>query len=122
MAIAEGQFNAIGDINIKVDKKSGENDNHLTGITLHTQKNSKNTTVIKAESGDLVPGDANLNVLQLVLYNGNYYDDIFNRDPIKQNKEPHAKSSFEKYTMNIDLSALKKLILVKEGKCHPTEC
>jgi len=116
MAIAEGQFNAIGDINIKVDKKSGENGNHLEGVILHTKKNGKNTTVIKAESGDLVPGDKNSNVLQLVLYNGNYYNDIFNRDPRKLNRNPHAKSAFEKYTMNIDLSKLNDVDLDKENK------
>ena len=115
MAIAEGQFNAIGDINIKVDKKSGENGNHLTGIILHTKKNSRNTTVIKAESGDLVPGGKYQNVLQLVLYNGNYYSDIFSQDPKNRNKDPHAKSSFEKYTMNIDLSVLNKVDLNEKG-------
>ncbi len=116
MAIAEGQFNAIGDINIKVDKKSGEDGNHLEGVILHTKKNSKNTTVIKAESGDLIPGSKNGNVLQLVLYNGNYYNDIFNRDPIKRKRKPHAKSAFEKYTMNIDLSALNDVNLEEKNK------
>ena len=116
MAIAEGQFNPIGDINIKVDKKSGEDGNHLTGITLHKKENGKNTTVIKAESGDLVPGNDNENILQLVLYKGHYYNDIFNRDATKRNKNPHAKSSFEKYTMNIDLSVLSKGDLTKEGE------
>ncbi len=116
MAIAEGQFNPIGDINIKVDKKSGENGNHLEGVILHMKKNGKNTTVIKAKSGDLVPGAKNSNVLQLILYNGNYYNDIFNRLPKKRERNPHAKSAFEKYTMNIDLSKLNDVDLDKENK------
>ncbi len=35
MAIAEGQFSEIGEYSIKVNKKSGENGNKLTGITIH---------------------------------------------------------------------------------------
>jgi lipopolysaccharide export system permease protein len=34
MAIAEGQFD-VGDYNIKVNKKSGNNGSVLTGITIH---------------------------------------------------------------------------------------
>ena len=68
MAIAEGQFNEIGEINIKVDKKSGENGNHLTGVTLHKKNKGKNTTVIKAERGELVPGAENENILQYMVF------------------------------------------------------
>ena len=116
MAIAEGQFNEIGEINIKVDKKSGENGNHLTGVTLHKKNKGKNTTVIKAERGELVPGAENENILQLVLFNGNYYNDIIPRKPKKRASKPHAKSSFEKYTMNIDLSVLNQGDITNEGK------
>jgi len=38
MAIAEGQFNDVGNFNIKVDKKSGENGNFLKGITIHKKQ------------------------------------------------------------------------------------
>ena len=39
MAIAEGQFSDVGAYNIKVDKKSGENGNFLTGVTIHKKTN-----------------------------------------------------------------------------------
>jgi lipopolysaccharide export system permease protein len=35
MAIAEGQFSDVGNYNIKVNKKSGNNGSVLTGITIH---------------------------------------------------------------------------------------
>ena len=39
MVIAEGQFNEIGNITIKVDEKSGDRGQYLKGVVLH-QKNS----------------------------------------------------------------------------------
>src|SRR5690606_23395358 len=52
MAIAEGQFSEVGNYNIKVDKKSGENGNLLSGVTIH--KKAANgvgtTTVIKSKN------------------------------------------------------------------------
>lgn len=115
MAIAEGQFNTIGDVTIKVDKKSGEKGNHLENIVLFKKEGNKNKTVIKAKTGELISSEQS-NILQLVLFDGNYYHDIKTSDPKKRNKAPHAKSFFEKYTMNIDLSELNKVDLDEKGK------
>jgi lipopolysaccharide export system permease protein len=51
LAIAEGQFSDVGFYNIKVNKKSGENGNILTGITIHKKSNigDGGKTVIKAK-------------------------------------------------------------------------
>jgi len=115
MAIAEGQFNTIGDVTIKVDEKHGENGNQLKNVTLFKKDQNKNTTVIKAKTGELISSEQS-NILQLVLFDGNYYHDIKARDPKKRKKAPHAKSIFEKYTMNIDLSELNKVDLRDKGK------
>jgi lipopolysaccharide export system permease protein len=113
MAITEGQFSDVGDYNIKVNKKSGENGNVLTGITIH--KKSKigdgSKTVIKAKDGKLVSSEQS-STLQLVLNKGNYYEDIIPKNYEDRSKLPFAKSAFEKYTINIDLSQLNK---VNEG-------
>lgn len=114
MAIAEGQFNSISDVTIKVDKKSGENGNHLENIILFKKTGNQNKTVIKAKTGELISSEQS-NILQLVLFDGNYYQDIKSRDPKKRKKAPHAKSSFDKYTMNIDLSELNKVNLDEKG-------
>lgn len=107
MAIAEGQFNEIGDFNIKVDKKTGDRGQYLSRVIMHQRKNNRpgNHTVIIADSGEL-KSNPNSNILQLVLFNGNYYEEIFSKKPQEIQKKPHAKSYFDTYTMNVDLEAL----------------
>jgi lipopolysaccharide export system permease protein len=107
MAITEGQFSEVGFYNIKVNKKSGENGNKLTGITIHKKSLSGDgsKTVIKAKNGELISSEKS-SILQLVLNNGNYYEDITPKKYSDRKKYPFAKSSFKKYTINIDLSNL----------------
>ncbi len=113
MLITEGQFNKLGNITIKVEKKYGDNENLLKDITLFMTKNRKNKTVIKAKSGKLI-SSKKTNTLQLVLNDGNYYDDMYSKDPKKKKSKPHVKSSFEKYIKNIDPSKLNKTKKAKE--------
>ena len=107
MAIAEGQFSEIGFYTIKVDKKSGENGNHLTGITIHKKslRGDGVRTVIKAKDGDLISNE-NSNILKLVLNDGYYYEDIIPKKYEDRNKIPFAKASFKKDVINLDLSIL----------------
>ena len=74
MAIVEGAFNEIGNVNIKVGEKYGKDGEKFKDVIIHkkTPKKLGNYTVIKAESGELV--STNDNGLALILYNGNYYD------------------------------------------------
>ncbi len=107
MAIAEGQFSEVGSYNIKVNKKSGENGNFLTGVTIHKKTysfdGSKN--VIKAKTGELISSDKS-SILQLVLNDGYYYEDLVPKKYEERKKLPFAKSSFKKYIINIDLTKL----------------
>jgi len=108
MAIAEGQFNTIGNSNIKVDKKSGENGEILEGVTMHNKNVNMGlgaNTIIKAKRGLLTSQD-DTNYLQLELYDGYYYEDIHPNDFEDRKKLPFAKSSFKKYVINIDLTKL----------------
>jgi lipopolysaccharide export system permease protein len=108
MAIGEGQFNEIGTTTtIKVDKKSGENGEFLEGITMHMKKGEFGpiSTVIKAEKG-VLKSDETTNLLQLDLLDGNYYEDIQPQKMEERERLPFAKSSFKKYTINIDLAKL----------------
>ena len=108
MAIAEGQFNTIGTSNIKVDKKSGDNGELLEGVTMHVKNNNMGlgaNTIIKAKRGVLTSEDDS-NYLQLELYDGYYYEDIHPKKFEDRNRLPFAKSSFEKYVINIDLTKL----------------
>ena len=108
MAIGEGQFNKIGlTTTIKVDKKSGDNGEFLEGITMHMKKGEFGpiSTVIKAKNG-VLKSDETTNLLQLDLLDGNYYEDIQPQKMEERERLPFAKSSFKKYTINIDLAKL----------------
>jgi len=107
LAIAEGQFSEIGTFNIKVEKKSGEKGNELKGVTIHKKRynGSGVTNVIKAENGKLLSNEDS-NILQLILYNGFQYEDVVPDKYEERKRIPFAKSSFKKYTMNLDLSQL----------------
>ena len=107
MAIAEGQFSEVGNYNIKVEKKSGEKGNFLTGVTIHKKLDNGggNTTVIKAKKGELVSSEKS-NTLKLVLTDGNYYEDVIPKDYAERSKIPFAKGTFKRDVINIDLSKL----------------
>jgi lipopolysaccharide export system permease protein len=107
MAIAEGQFNDIGDYNIKVEKKSGDKGQFLEKVVIHKKgsRRNGNTTVIISETGEL-KSNPNSNILQLVLFEGHYYEELFTKDPKQRAKNPFAKSYFEEYTINVDLEGL----------------
>jgi len=108
MAIAEGQFNAIGNFNIKVDKKSGENGERLSGVTIHKRAFGTNiATIIRSKSG-LLKSSESSNLLQLELFDGYYYEELNSKNPAEKARLPFAKSSFSKQIMNIDLTILNK--------------
>ncbi|MDQ6469026.1 LptF/LptG family permease [Flavobacterium sp. LHD-80] len=116
MAIAEGQFNDVGFYNIKVNKKSGENGNILTGVTIH-EKNSnigENKTVIKAKNGKLISNEKS-SILKLVLNDGYYYQDVTPKKYEDRAKLPFVKAAFKKQIINIDLSELNKVDEDKEN-------
>ena len=108
--IVENQFNEIGDINIKIGNKYGDNDQFIDDVIIHKKIPSKagNYTVIKSEKGELVSGEDS-DVLSLVLTNGYYYDEIQPKDRKGLNKMPFVKSSFNEYAINLDLSELNKV-------------
>ncbi|GAB5563854.1 MAG: hypothetical protein Wins2KO_09170 [Winogradskyella sp.] len=107
LAIAEGQFNEIGNINIKVNKKSGDRGQYLDGVIIHDKNSTRrgNYKVIVAEKGELKSSEDS-NILQLELSNGNYYEEILSQDVRKNKNRPHAKSYFDNYTFNVDLEIL----------------
>ena len=107
LAIAEGQFNEIGNINIKVDKKFGDRGQFLETVVIHekTTNRSGNYKVIVAEKGEL-KSSTDSNILQLELTNGNYYEEIINTDARKNTNKPHVRSYFDTYIFNVDLELL----------------
>ena len=121
MAIAEGQFSQIGDeFNIKVKKKSGENDRFLEEVVIHKKDANRfngNHTVIIADKGELTSEEGS-NTLSLVLNNGNYYSEIFTKDPMKKVRQEFVRSSFDEYVINIDLTEFNNKDVDKENKLN----
>lgn len=107
MLLAEGQFNEVGTYNIKFDDKHGDRDQYLDNVTIHIKGSDgrTNATTIKSKSGELA-SEKDSNVLKLILLDGNYYSDVSTNNIKSRNKKPFAKSTFEKYIINIDLSQM----------------
>ncbi|SDQ71694.1 LptF/LptG family permease [Flagellimonas zhangzhouensis] len=109
-AITEGVFSdfegTAQGMNIKVDKKHGEQDRFLDNVIIHKKTNQNvNNVVIKAKSGELISSEES-DIIQLVLKDGNYYEEVVPKDAKDKRKQPFAKSDFESYTINIDISEL----------------
>ncbi|MCB0373302.1 MAG: LptF/LptG family permease [Muricauda sp.] len=109
-AITEGvfsDFEGTGEgMNIKVDKKYGEQDRFLDNVIIHKKTNQNiNNTVIKSRGGELISSEES-DIIQLVLKDGNYYEELIPKDAKERRKEPFAKANFETYTINIDISEL----------------
>ncbi len=118
-AITEGvfsDFEGTGEgMNIKVDKKYGEQDRFLDNVIIHKKtKQSVNNTVIKAKSGELISSEAS-DIIQLVLKDGNYYEELKSKNNKEKRKHPFAKSKFETYTINIDISELNNQDFEEDG-------
>ena len=103
-AIVAKRFNELQGFNIKVDSKYGDNDQYLNNVVIHKKNPNKagNFTVIKSEKGELI-SSVNSNVLSLKLTNGHYYKDLQPKKYQDKQKVPFIKSSFNEYTMNLNL-------------------
>ncbi len=107
MLLARGQFNEVNNYNIKFDDKHGDKDQYLDNVTIHIKGSNgrTNATVIKSKTGELA-SEKDSNVLKLILFDGNYYSDVNPNNVKARLKKPFAKSTFEKYVINIDLSQM----------------
>jgi len=109
MAITEGQFSEIGNFNIKVEDKHGSRGQYLTDVIIHQKKNKiGNYTVIKSTTGEIT-SEADSDILQLKLYDGNYYDEVISNTRKVSKSKPFVKSYFEEYTLNIDLASINNI-------------
>ncbi|MDT0539905.1 LptF/LptG family permease [Croceitalea sp. P059] len=106
--IVEGVFSDIEGtaMNIKVARKFGEEDRFLDDVIIHQKSTTNlNTTVIKAKTGELISSEDS-DIIQLVLNDGYYYDEMQRKSSKDQKKKPFARSKFETYIKNIDVSSL----------------
>ncbi|SHI98603.1 lipopolysaccharide export system permease protein [Arenibacter nanhaiticus] len=114
--ISEGVFSDLEgtDMNMKVDRKHGEKDRFLENVIIHQKSRTNvNTTVIKAESGELISSEDS-DLLQLVLKDGHYYKEMEPKSNKNKNKHPFTKADFKTYTINKDLSDLNNVDMNEE--------
>lgn len=101
--IVEGVFSDFEGLNIKVDRKYGENDRFLENVIIHQKsKLQRNTTVIRAAKGELVSGEGS-DIIQLVLNDGHYYEEIVQSTGNTGDSHPFTRANFETYIMNIEV-------------------
>jgi lipopolysaccharide export system permease protein len=101
--IQEGVFSDIEGRSIKVENKYGPNDRFLDNVIIHEKSpQQKNTTVIKANSGEFISSEES-EVIQLILEDGHYYENIEPKSSETRRLQPFAKAYFESYTINIEL-------------------
>ncbi len=114
--IVEGVFSDIEgtDMNMKVSKKYGEKDRFLEDVIIHQKNKGVNTTVIKAKEGELISSEES-DLIQLVLKDGYYYEELQPKSSSNKRKYPYAKSHFETYIKNIDVSELNNQDLEAES-------
>jgi len=114
LAIREGMFNEIGEMNIKVKQKYGDDDRLLEDVIIHEKTpDNQNNIVIKAKRGELKSKTTEAN-LQLVLYDGNRYEKVHAKNFEERRRFPHSRVFFEEYVMNIDLSQFNNVDLDEE--------
>ncbi|MDP5061354.1 MAG: LptF/LptG family permease [Maribacter sp.] len=101
--VSEGVFSDFEGMNIKVDEKYGDNDRFLKNVIIHRKSaNNLNTTVIKSKTGELISSEES-DLIQLVLTDGHYYEDITSKSNDSKMKFPFAQADFDTYTMNIEI-------------------
>ena len=96
-------------------RKHGTEDRLLEEVIIHEKTDDyKNRIVIKAKKGELKSKTTDA-TLQLVLYDGNRYEEIKGKNYEEQRRFPHAKVHFEEYVMNIDLSKFNNVDLNEQN-------
>ncbi|MGB5402850.1 LptF/LptG family permease [Robiginitalea sp.] len=101
--IVEGVFSDFEGRNIKVGRKYGENDRFLEDVIIHMKSRlQRNTTVIRAEKGELVSGSGS-DIIQLKLMDGHYYEELIQKSGTAGNSHPFTKADFDVYLMNIEI-------------------
>ena len=115
IVIREGIFNDLGQMNIKVKRKYGPDKRLLEDIIIHEKTpDYKNRIVIKAKKGELKSKTSDA-TLQLVLFDGNRYEELNSKKLKDRMRHPHTKVHFDEYVMNVDLSKFNNVDLSQEN-------
>lgn len=120
MAISENMFSEIGAYVIRVEEKTGKDGEFLNDVYIRKKgKTSREANeTIKSKTGEFI-ATSNPNLISLVLNDGYYYNEIAANSYKERQREPFVKTSFEQYTLNIDISELNKNVFTTDSVEHP---
>ncbi len=106
LALIPGQFNTdIPGYTIKFDEKYGEEKNLLKNVQIADLSASRGKIkIITAKKGEITSEEGS-KYLTFNLYDGRYYEEHI-VDYQKQKRMPASKGTFQKYIVNMDVSAL----------------
>ncbi len=108
LALVAGSFNTdIPGYVIMFDEKYGEEQNFLKNVQISDlSSNYGKTKVITAKEAEITSEEGS-RYMTFILKDGNYYEDNTNKRDLKKKrlKMPFSKATFEKYTINIDISS-----------------
>lgn len=119
LALVPGAFNTdIPGFSIKFEEKYGEDENLLKNVQIADLSAGRGKTkVITARKGTISTEEGS-KYMTLTLEDGNYYEEHIKRSNTKKNREkmPASSATFEKYTINIDISAFNDGESLKDEK------
>lgn len=120
MAISENMFSEIGDYVIRVEEKTGKDDQILNDVYIKKKKVSRNegSVVIKSKTGEFKSGN-NPNLISLILNDGNYYNEIPANTYDERQRRPFVKSAFDQRVINIDITEFNKKTFTDDTVIHP---
>jgi len=120
MAISENMFSEIGSYVIRVEDKTGEDGEFLKDVYIRKKGISSREAneTIKSKTGKFI-ASSNPNLISLVLNDGYYYNEIAVNSYKERQREPFVKTSFDQYTLNIDISELNKNVFTTDSVEHP---
>lgn len=104
--IREGTFyNGIEGFSIKIGEKLGDDNNDLRDIYIYDHSdNIGNVKVITAEKGTMTVSDDEL-YLNIDLFNGGSYEDVFPKKVADRDNHPFTKSKFGRSLIKFNLSS-----------------
>ncbi len=107
LALIPGQFNMdIPGYTIKFDEKYGEKENLLRNVQISDLSGGNGKVkVITAKKGEITTEEGS-KYLTFNLYDGRYYEEHTAVNYKKRKRMPASKGTFQKYVVNMDVSAL----------------
>jgi len=108
LALVPGAFNTeIPGYSIKFDEKYGAEKNLLKNVQIADLTRGRGKTKIITAKKGIISSEEGSKYLTLTLENGKYYEENFKKimTPLERAKMPFSNASFNKYTINIDISS-----------------